>query len=372
MKEKERSSNYELMRIISMIMIVTGHLITHGNMLNNCTNMAIKRILEFIFDTLVIHVNSFILLTGYFQSTNKFKQSKLWSLINSSLFYRAGIMLGLFLLFNVSFDKATIIRKLFILNLDEYWFIKLYIFIYILSPFLNILISKLKQKQYNYLLIIMFTLFSVLPYLTGCKAFDNNGYTLYNFIFLYLIGAYIRKYPIKQWYIFNKIPDNLYKILLYLSFIFIIIINFSIEQTTNIMRTYSPVYNEIFGGVYNMTRAYSNPFVIIQTVIYFSIFGTLNIKSNFINKLSKLTMGVYLIHDNSMIRYNIYKVFKITPSIQNSYQVLLYLIIVTVIIYVVCSIVEYIRQLIFKIVYNFKISQKIRNKYYGFLEKCKV
>lgn len=372
MKEKERSSNYELMRIISMIMIVTGHLITHGNMLNNCTNMAIKRILEFIFDTLVIHVNSFILLTGYFQSTNKFKQSKLWSLINSSLFYRAGIMLGLFLLFNVSFDKATIIRKLFILNLDEYWFIKLYIFIYILSPFLNILISKLEQKQYNYLLIIMFTLFSVLPYLTGCKAFDNNGYTLYNFILLYLIGAYIRKYPIKEWYIFNKIPDNLYKILLYLSFIFIIIINFSIEQTTNIMRTYSPVYNEIFGGVYNMTRAYSNPFVIIQTVIYFSIFSTLNIKSNFINKLSKLTMGVYLIHDNSMIRYRIYNVFKITPSIQNSYQVLLYLIIVTVIIYVVCSIVEYIRQLIFKIIYNFKISQKIRNKYYGFLEKCKV
>lgn len=34
--KQERNSNYELMRIISMIMIIIGHLITHGNMLNNC------------------------------------------------------------------------------------------------------------------------------------------------------------------------------------------------------------------------------------------------------------------------------------------------------------------------------------------------
>ena len=98
-------------------------------------------------------------------------------------------------------------------------------------------------------------------------------------------------------------------------------------------------------------------------------------KYNYINKpwkYNQIIGYVEIVYRDNSIYFDIYKVFKITPSIQNSYQVLLYLIIVTVIIYVVCSIVEYIRQLIFKIVYNFKISQKIRNKYYGFLEKCKV
>lgn len=370
--KQERNSNYELMRIISMIMIIIGHLITHGNMLNNCTNLAIKRILEFIFDTLVIHVNSFILLTGYFQSTNKFKQSKIWSLINSSLFYKVAIMLVLFFCFNITFDKVTIIRKIFILNLDEYWFIKLYLFLYILSPFLNILISKIEKKQYNYLLISLFILFSILPYLTGCKAFDNNGYTLYNFIFLYLIGAYIRKYPIKEWYIFKNIPNNIYKIILYVSFIAVVIANYCIEQTSGLLLTYNHTFNEIFGNIYHMTRAYSNPFVIVQTIIYFSIFTTYNFKNKIINNISKLVMGVYLIHDNSMIRYRIYDIFKITPKIQNSYQVFIYILIVTIIIFITCILIEFIRQQIFKLISNLNISKKIRNKYYQFLNNCKV
>ena len=82
MKKIERNSNHELMRIISMFLIVLGHSILFGNALKNSQNESVTMILmiwEFI---LLVHVNSFALLTGYYQSNSTFKQSALWKIIN--------------------------------------------------------------------------------------------------------------------------------------------------------------------------------------------------------------------------------------------------------------------------------------------------
>lgn len=85
-KKVERNANFELLRIISMLFIVIYHMIIHGQVLNNCTNKNLYTILTIIEYITIIHVNSFVLLSGYYQSSGKFKQSKLWMLINSSFF----------------------------------------------------------------------------------------------------------------------------------------------------------------------------------------------------------------------------------------------------------------------------------------------
>ena len=72
-KVKDRNSNFELMRIISMVFIILWHIILHGNMISNSTNESIKFLLNFIQYILVIHVNSFVVLSGYFQSKSNFK-----------------------------------------------------------------------------------------------------------------------------------------------------------------------------------------------------------------------------------------------------------------------------------------------------------
>ena len=41
-KEKERNSAYELMRIVSMLLIVLYHVIMHGKVLENCQNESLK------------------------------------------------------------------------------------------------------------------------------------------------------------------------------------------------------------------------------------------------------------------------------------------------------------------------------------------
>ena len=48
---KVRESNFELMRIISMLFIILWHIIIHGHMIENCISNAIQeylKIIEFI------------------------------------------------------------------------------------------------------------------------------------------------------------------------------------------------------------------------------------------------------------------------------------------------------------------------------------
>ena len=134
---KERNSSYELMRIVSMFLIVLYHIIMHGKVLENCQNEGLKIIFEFIEFVTLVHVNSFILVTGYFQAESNFKQSKIWSLLSVNWFYRTLIVV-LLIIFNViSIDKVTFIKEVFPINLNEYWFFKNYLLLYCLTPFID-------------------------------------------------------------------------------------------------------------------------------------------------------------------------------------------------------------------------------------------
>ena len=94
-----RNSNHELMRILSMFFIVLGHVLLFTGLLDvkNPNARMFYYLLEFI---LIIHVNSYVLVSGYYQSNSTFKQKKIWKIVNASWFYRAVIMI-VFLLLNI-------------------------------------------------------------------------------------------------------------------------------------------------------------------------------------------------------------------------------------------------------------------------------
>lgn len=369
---KERVSNYELLRIVSMFFIVLYHTIHHGNIINNCTNEGLKIILEFIMLVIVVHVNSFVLVTGYFQSKSSFKQSKLWSIINANWFYKAFIVI-IFAILNIEkFTTVDLFINFFPLNLTEYWFINPYLVIYCLSPFLNKFIDSLDKKIYQKLLIVLFIILSIFPYVTGNQIYPNDGFTLYNFVILYLIGAYLRRYPLKESYLFKNLSNNYFQIFTIVVFFACIIINYSFNRTAYSILGTNSLFDMFGYNIINMTRAYSNPIVIIQSLAFFTFFGTLNFKSKLINRLSKLTLGVYIIHDNLYIRRNIYKWIGIDGPEVISYKYIIYAILAALIIYIGCSFIEWIRQLIFKGISKLKISRKIKENYYNYIRNIYI
>ena len=319
----------------------------------------------------IVHVNSYVLVSGYFQSKSTCKQSKVWSLINANWFYRVIIVIILTSVGAISLSKVEFLKQIFIIDItDSYWFVKFYIAIYLLSPFLNKLIEGLNKKEYNKLLIILTVLLSIIPYLTGEQGFSNNGFTIQHFIYLYLIGGYLRKFPIGELAIFRKYSKQVVCIIIFFS---CAILNYIIYRSSQSLNNVNSLVNDITNNLILMSRAYSNPIVIVQTIAFVLFFETLNIRSKIINNLATLTLGIYLVHDNPLMRGDIYQWLKIDNGLVSNYSFIVYIFIIAIAIYIICSLIEWIRQQLFLWVYNRKISIKIRNKYYNwFSNLCRI
>ena len=105
MKTGKRNSNFELLRIIAMVMIVSLHTLGHGGGLNNTTVNSINFIFNHILESLsIVAVNIFILISGYFgiKSYSSVK-SKISLLYKQMIFY--SIIIGFIGFFTASFNK---------------------------------------------------------------------------------------------------------------------------------------------------------------------------------------------------------------------------------------------------------------------------
>lgn len=356
---KVRDSNYELMRIISMFLIVIWHIIVHAGLIYN-TSGIIKDLLQLILISIVIHVNSFVLITGYFQYNKDFSLKKFFKTFLPSWFYKIIIPFTLLFLGIITFGKWEIIQIISPIGYS-YWFIIVYLLLYLLSPYLNIVIKKLNKYQHKNLIILLFILFSVLPFITNQSYGANNGQNIIQFIFLYFIGAYLHKYPIKKAY-------NL-KILIFI-FISCILANYGLYFIENeFTNTNNSMLKYTKDCIETSLLAYSNPIVVIQSIAYFLFFGCLQFKNKIINSISPLVFGVYLIHDNRYIRQILYSdIFHLNNNqLQNSLTLFPYILLTALIIFVICLAIEKTRQSLSKKICNTNTITKFTTIFYKIL-----
>lgn len=360
---KSRDSNFELLRIVSMMMIVLWHILMHGNVIINCTNDALKIILALIFFSLAAHVNSFILVMGYYQSKSKFKFRKLLSIIFQTIFYSIIVLtVGIYMGWIEDPNIVTLIKFVLPEAISNYWFIGCYLLVYVFSDYLNFLINKLSKIQLRNLLIICFLVFSISPFLTGYVIVNTSYANIGMFVTLYLLGGYFRLYPLKENKLFNNISITNYRLILIGLFIFSFVSNYlvykfglSIDGMSNLMDDLS---RRLVAA--NLTR-YSNPFIFIQSVVYFELFNTLSFKNKFVNYISSCTFGIYLFHDHPVFRNNIYKLIGIDNGNFGSYKYLIYIIVLMLLIFIAGLLVESFRKLLVFIYHKTKISKKISN-----------
>lgn len=367
---KTRESNFELMRIISMFMIVLWHVIIHGKMLDNSTGI-IQLFLYFILTICIVHVNSFVMVTGYFQYEKDFSLKKFIKLFNMQWFYRAIITIIFTLIGFITLSKVDFLREVLpIGSFYNYWFLNCYLVLYLISPFLNKFIKACNQKELRHCLIISFILFSVVAYFTGNAAVNNSGSTILQFVFLYLLGAYLHKYPISNNYHFIRFSKEKKQVIFMFLTIFFCVINFFMLSFSILVKNLdSSIIKSFADFIYNGIYFYSNPFVIIQTIFYFLFFETLTVKSKIINKISGTTLGIYLIHDNSFVRNVIYKLLKIDNGNMIGLKMLIYMFIVMIIIFIICSFIEFIRDNISKWINDRKVIRNISCRFYNYISK---
>ena len=367
---KVRQSNFELMRIVSMFMIIVWHIFLYGvNMDTAAPN--IKLFYDFFRSIMVVHVNSFILVSGYFLVNSTFKMSKLIKLNDAVFFYKIAIYLLFIYLGLAATDSITIIRNFFPLDLENYWFIRIYMIMYIFSPFYNIFINSISKSDHKKILIIMFLIFSFISTITNQEATVNYtvayGYSVISFTFLYFIGAYFKKYPIDNTYIGKKYTKNFKQLIFVLLFLILALFNYSMHITSIQFLKHENFLAYIGKIIYTSFNQYDNPIVLLQSICYFFIFYYLSFSNKIINNISKTVFGIYLIHENLFLRNNMYDLFKF-PEYSISKKVFLHIFIAALIIFILGFVIEYIRQALFDFVSKLKISKWWREKYRGYLK----
>ena len=318
----KRKSNFELLRVLCILMIITLHYNSSmGGLLNNVEIGSINfYISHFIQSLCIVAVNAFIIITGYFSyKKDNVKVSKVIYLFYVCLIYGL-LIFGIYLLLGNKVNANALIEL--IKTIFDRWFVVIYSILYLLIPFINKLIGSLNKRQLETLIIINIFSFYVWFTVFTNTTIKDGGYGIVNFITLYLIGAYIHKYK-----------DNYIKKYKTISIYIICAIITTILSCFTTRSAYA--YNTIFN--------------LIGSISLFLTFKNMNIKdNNIINKLSTYTFTVYIIHENSFLVKILYRDIFNCDKFYNDKFMILNMIYTVLGICVMCIIIEYIRRLLMK------------------------
>ncbi len=322
LQKKQRNASFELLRIFSMLFIITHHFQFHGGW--SAEAGSINGILFNLTNSLFLpSVNIFVMISAYFLCTRtEFsvqwkKLGKLWLTVffYSVTLYVTTIAMGIY-----KYDQFSLIRTLFPVIMDKYWFFSAYFVMLLLSPLLNLIIAKLNKAQFLTIivLIILFSAHQDFTYFLPTIPL-SNGYNAVWFVCLYMISAYIRKFDINL-----KNTTWIVGLILF---------------CLSVAHLY---YND---GLYISLCTVIMSIFLILTAKKFAI--TNKSLSKTICFISSLTFGVYLIHDSLEIRGLMYeKIFHSSQLIPSKYSYLIFVGFVLATFFV-CAFAEWLRQLLF-------------------------
>ena len=321
-----------MLRIISMLMIVFHHFAVHGEFNWNGIGITIPHLwYNVIAMGGKIGVDVFILITGYFLIlNNNFSFKRILLFLGEVFTY--SVLIGIIFLMcapHTNYGLKTILRILFPITFEEWWFASAYFVLYLIHPFINILLNSLEKHLYQQLLIILIIIWSIIPTLTN-STYEGNCLTW--FITLYAIAGYIRIYGLNK--DFNtKIYFRLWMVFSLLTyFTSIILCNIGVKWTVISNHT------TYFFGQQKITT-------LLISITLFMMFVTWKIDDNkWINLIASATFGVYLIHDNDFVRTFIWKDLLRNAQYQESILLIPYSIMSVLFVYIICTIVDLIRQ----------------------------
>ena len=210
--KKVRDANFELLRIIAMLMIIVHHYLIFGGIFNGVVEGSFQYyICNIIEYSCIVCVNVYVMISGYYMIKSKIKFKKIIQLELQMLFYSIFMYLWVVYKKEQDFNIYHLIKNFFPFITNKYWFITAYMGLYLLIPFINKLAEVLDKKEFirctimlGFLICVFKTIYSSNNVLEG-----RNGYSLLWFIFLYIFSGCIRLY-------FDKNVKKIWTFLIYI------------------------------------------------------------------------------------------------------------------------------------------------------------
>ena len=346
---KNRDSNFELLRIVAIIIIILHHFAYHNGLYQLAPTNLNFYIGLFLFSLGKIGVTLFILISGYFMINRKISIKKMIMLWVEVEFYII-LMAIITALFKGAYPlgfKDTV-RLLMPIIFNKYWFITAYMGLYMLSPIINKVLLGITKKQFRALIAIGFVLFMILYSFIRDEQVTttvNNISSIVLFAYIYMIGAYIKLYDISILAKRKQITLSMILLPLFILYYAVLLI--------------VSLYFKKINVAYYIDFKFIPVFFI--SVLIFYIFKRIPIRNNkVINFIASSVFGVYLFQSHPLFGGQfLYKELINSENYYNSKYLILFILIVTVIVFTAGILTDKIRKIIEKLIFNAKWCNKL-------------
>jgi len=327
-----RNANFELLRVFCMILIILYHIVLYGGEKFIDSYSFFNIVYSLFYCGGKLGVALFIMITGYFMIDKKVEMKKIFRLEGQVLFYSI-LSFIIYNIFDIGEIDGPMLAKTFFPNLvGTYWFFTSYFVLYFLMPYINKAIKKMKEIEFRKLLIILFVFLILIPSLIIYRKPYSPGIYL---IFYYLVGAYIKLY----------FDDKVFKkryLILGSGIVYSIIVLFYLILS-NLVLSNPILYDFVFSFA-----DLKSIFIFLVAIFLFMFFKQLDIKNcRIINLLGSVSFGVYLFHDNFLMRDILWVILFKVSNYYDFSCFFIYGLFLAVLVYIVGGFIESIRKIIF-------------------------
>lgn len=292
---KQRNINLDLIRCLAVLFVISVHFCLNSGFYDlPCSGirMLFMCILRTVFITCV---PLFLMLTGYLMNEKELSLSYYKGIKRTYIIYV--LICICCLLFRVHYEHEAIslnqmILSIFDFSADSYaWYIEMYIGLFLLIPFLNIIWGHIGDKNKKWLILTLLAI-TALPSLINCwyilpsqsehpayGAIVPDYWEMLYPITYYFLGAYLKELKKRR---------GLLRESLLLMGIMILFGGF------NYWRSYGGNYEWISYNSFQGVQAVIVSFLIFRVVMAFPMENCPDIVKKAISKVSKLSLGIYL------------------------------------------------------------------------------
>lgn len=359
--ENKRNYGIDLLRIVSMYLVVVLHVLGCGGILEATKKYSVNYYVAWFLETSAFcAVDIFAMISGYVMVNKKINLINIVPIWLNVFFYSSLITILFKIIPNLKslYDVSTkeLVKAIFFPVISrQYWYFTSYVGIFFLLPFVNKMLCALNKNEYKKLCITILVVYSLLPVI-GLKKIDlfnmEMGYSTAWLFCCYIIGGY-----------FNRFPFNLNKIKCFIIYIISIFCAWFAKFLSHfLLKNFLGIDEEL-----DLFIDYTSIFIIISAISLLLLFSQIIINNVNIQKiislLSSLAFSVYIIHVQpyvfNYILRNLFKDLADCNPVELIYKCLLF----ALLIFTICICIDMIRLLLFRILKINNIPKNFRKIY---------
>lgn len=294
MQNHVRNSSVELLKIIGIMLIVINHVagtLTNMDTTPYCLGTATRDIQYLMLNMLKYGGNLgnyifFVSSAWFLLDSDKINKRKILQMIMDIWVISVIILIVVYILRDGNIGIKEIIKNIFPTTCGNSWYMTCYLLFYPIHCFLNMVINNTEKATLLKTILVMILLYFGINYLKYGYFFSS---ILILWICIYFVIGYMKLYLTD---ISNNIKINI------ALFVVGLVGNIGMTVVTNILGLHIGFFGD---KLIHWTSACSL-FIILMVIGMFNIARNVHIESKIINYISKLSMLIYIIHENVLLR----------------------------------------------------------------------